>query len=63
MQGSEHGLDVHAAMIQWQLGQFEAGEVARTKLVEEVSNFLEEVEQLLELSSLPNCTSSVPTIS
>ena len=50
MHGTEHGVDVRAATIRWQRGQVEAGEVASTKLVEEVGNFLVEVAQLAELA-------------
>ena len=50
MHGSENGKDVQAATIRWQLGQVEAGEVASTKLVEEVGNFQGELAQLEELA-------------
>ena len=41
--GSEHGVAVQAATVRWQRGQVEPGEVASTKLVEEVGNFLGEI--------------------
>ena len=50
MHGSEHGKDIQAATIRWQREKVEAGEVASTKLVEEVGNFLGKVAELGELA-------------